>query len=73
MDEKVLVYQLHHLKDSPYVTIWVYINPTPQVYYQSFPEYVDLLANEAGRIRDYAVQSVAINPFTMVIVGSNEM
>ena len=70
LDEKVLVYQLHHLKDSPYATIWVYINPTPQVYYQSFPEYVDLLANEAGRVRDYAVQSVAINPFTMVIVAA---
>ena len=70
IEEKVLVYHLHHLKNCEFSSIFVYINPTSQVFYQSFPDYVELLANEAGAITDYNVQSVAINPYTMVIVGS---
>ena len=70
LDNKVLIYHLHHLNEGAYSSIFVYINPTSQVFYQSFPDYVDLLANEAGMIKDYSVQSVAINPYTMVIVGT---
>jgi pullulanase len=70
LDNKVLIYHLHHLTDQKYSSLFVYVNPTSQVYYQNFPDYVDLLANEAGMIKDYAVQNVAINPYTMVIVGT---
>ena len=69
LDNKMLIYHLHHLKDGDYASIFVYINPTSQVFYQNFPDYVDLLANEAGMIKEYSVQSVVINPYTMVIVG----
>ena len=50
IEGKVLIYHLHHLKEGSFKDIWVYFNPTSQVFYQNFPSYVTLIANEAGLI-----------------------
>jgi len=69
IEGKVLIYHLHHLKEGSFEDIWVYFNPTSLVFYQNFPSYVTLIANEAGLINDYKVQNTTINPYTMVVFG----
>ena len=69
IEGKVLIYHLHHLKEGSFKDIWVYFNPTSQVFYQNFPSYVTLIANEAGLINEYKVQNTTINPYTMVVFG----
>jgi hypothetical protein len=47
----------------------VFFNPTNRVVYHRLEDYSDLIANEAGLIGGLKVQSLTINPNTMVVVG----
>ncbi len=60
---------IHYLceKKNPYHEVWIYINPTNQIYYERFDDYVEILANEAGLIEDVKVQNTTINPYTLVV------
>ena len=54
-------------RSKPYEEIWIYINPTNQIYYESFPTFVKVIANEAGLIDGVMVQNATINPYTLVV------
>jgi len=54
-------------KEDPYTELWIYINPTNQIYYESFNQFVHILANEAGVIEGVTVQNATINPYTIVV------
>ncbi len=54
-------------KANPYSEIWIYINPTNQIYYESFNRFVKIIANEAGLIEGLLVQNATINPYTLVV------
>lgn len=54
-------------KAKPYTDLWIYINPTDQIYYESFPDFVMIIANEAGIIDNVRVQNATINPYTLVV------
>jgi len=60
---------IHYIceKKNPYHEVWVYINPTNQIYYERFDEDVEMLANEAGILEDVKVQNTTINPYTLVV------
>lgn len=57
-------------KATPYSEIWIYINPTNQIYYESFNSFVKIIANEAGLIDGVLVQNATINPYTLVVFGA---
>ena len=52
-----------------YDHIQIFFNPTGQVMYHRLSDYYELLANEAGLIGRLPVQSLTINPFTIVVVA----
>ena len=54
-------------RSKPYEEIWIYINPTNQIYYESFSTFVKVVANEAGLIEGVMVQNATINPYTLVV------
>lgn len=54
-------------KANPYSDLWIYINPTNQIYYESFSEFVKIVANEAGMIENVKVMNATINPYTLVV------
>jgi pullulanase len=54
-------------KKSPYAELWIYINPTNQIYYERFDDFVEILANEAGLLDGVNAQNVTINPYTLVV------
>jgi len=54
-------------RKNPYHELWVYINPTNQIYYEHFQDFVEILANEAGLLEGVKAQNVTINPYTLVI------
>ncbi len=56
-------------KKSPYAELWIYINPTNQIYYERFDDFVEILANEAGLLDGVIAQNVTINPYTLVVFG----
>ncbi len=57
-------------KSTPYSEIWIYINPTNQIYYESFNSFVKIIANEAGLIEGVLVQNATINPYTLVVFAA---
>lgn len=57
-------------KSKPYSEIWIYINPTNQIYYESFNSFVKIIANEAGLIDGVLVQNATINPYTLVVFAA---
>jgi pullulanase len=59
-------------KTNPYTEIWIYINPTNQIYYESFSSFVKIIANEAGLIDGVLVQNATINPYTLVVFANAE-
>jgi pullulanase len=59
-------------KTNPYTEIWIYINPTNQIYYESFSSFVRIIANEAGLIDGVIVQNATINPYTLVVFANAE-
>jgi threonyl-tRNA synthetase len=66
----ILVYGLKNVKSyGNYDHVRVFFNPTGQVVYHRLEEYSDLIANEAGLIGGLKVQSLTINPHTMVVIG----
>ena len=54
-------------RSKPHEEIWIYINPTNQIYYESFSTFVKVIANEAGLIDGVMVQNATINPYTLVV------
>lgn len=56
-------------KKSPYAELWIYLNPTNQIYYERFDDFVEILANEAGLLDGVIAQNVTINPYTLVVFG----
>jgi pullulanase len=64
---------IHYIceKKKPYHEVWVYINPTNQIYYERFDEDVEMLANEAGLLEDVKVQNTTINPYTLVVFAKS--
>jgi pullulanase len=54
-------------RKNPYHELWVYINPTNQIYYERFEDFVEILANEAGLIEGVKAQNVTVNPYTLVV------
>lgn len=54
---------------GPYSDIWIYINPSNQIYYESFQNFVKIIANEAGLIEGLSVMNATINPYTLVVFG----
>jgi pullulanase len=54
-------------RSKPHEEIWIYINPTNQIYYESFETFVKVIANEAGLIDGVMVQNATINPYTLVV------
>jgi pullulanase len=52
-----------------YDHIQIFFNPTGQVMYHRLSDYYELLANEAGLIGRLPVQSLTINPHTIVVVA----
>lgn len=52
---------------TPYTDIWIYINPTNQIYYESFNQVVKIVANEAGLVKDMSVENAMINPYTLTV------
>lgn len=65
----MLVMHLIGEKTDAYRDVWVYINPTNQIYYEHFDDFVEILSNEAGLIEDYSAQNATINPYTLVVFG----
>lgn len=67
----ILLYKLYDINKyhHRYDQILVFFNPTYDVAYYRLEQVGDLLVNEAGLINEIKVQSVTINPFTMVVVG----
>ena len=63
----MLVIHYVYEKKNPYHDVWVYINPTNQIYYERFDDYVEILANEAGLLEDVRTQNTTINPYTLVV------
>ena len=59
----------HVKKYGKYDHIQIFFNPTYSVIYHRLDDYYDLIANEAGLIGELSVQSLTINPFTMVVVA----
>lgn len=58
-------------KAIPYTDLWIYINPTNQIYYESFDSTVQILANEAGKLNNIRVQNATINPYTLVVFAKD--
>ncbi len=60
---------IHYLceRKNPYHELWIYINPTNQIYYERFDDFVEILANEAGLIEGVKAQNATINPYTLVV------
>ncbi|MBS3972747.1 MAG: type I pullulanase [Erysipelotrichia bacterium] len=52
-----------------YEHIKIFFNPTGTVMYHRLEDYYQLLANEAGLIGNIPVQSLTINPHTIVVVA----
>jgi pullulanase len=70
LNHQILVYGLKNVRAyGSYDHIRVFFNPTNQVVYHRLEDYADLIANEAGLIGGLKVQSLTINPNTMVVVG----
>lgn len=66
----VLLYGFKHVKKyGKYDHIQIFFNPTYSVIYHRLDDYYDLIANEAGLIGELSVQSLTINPFTIVVVA----
>lgn len=65
----MLILNYHCEKNNPYSDIWIYINPTNQIYYESFDTFVKIIANEAGLVDGLIVQNATINPYTLVVFG----
>jgi pullulanase len=63
----MLIVEYRCLLKVPYEALWVYINPTNQIYYETFASDVKVIANEAGLIDGMTVQHATINPYTMVV------
>lgn len=66
LDGMLIIHYQCEIKD-PYQEIWIYINPSDQIYYQSFPDYVEVIANEAGLIEGLSIQNATINPYTLIV------
>lgn len=54
-------------RKNPYHELWVYLNPTNQIYYERFDDFVEILANEAGLLENVKAQNATINPYTLVV------
>ena len=63
----MLIVNYHCPIKRPYEQLWIYINPTNQIYYETFESDVKVIANEAGLIEGMTVQHATINPYTLVV------
>jgi len=63
----MLIIQYRCEQKRPYEALWIYINPTNQIYYETFETDVKIVANEAGLIDGMTVQHATINPYTLVV------
>ncbi len=54
-------------KLQPYQEIWIYINPSNQIYSETFDEKVMIIADEFGLVDGELINHVDINPYTLTV------
>ena len=52
---------------EPYNEIWIYINPSNQIYYEKFDDEVEIIADEYGLVRGDKLEHATINPYTLTV------
>lgn len=52
---------------KPYHDVWIYLNPTNQIYSEHFDQEVILLANESGLVKNIRLNKSEIQPYSLTV------
>lgn len=52
---------------QPFNEIWIYINPSNQIYSEHFDKTVKVIADESGLVDGKEIDKVTINPYTLTV------